>query len=107
MPLLRRRPDESIQNAIDLGLARAGMTLSPSAEERPLVHGGGGDRSSFCCGSEGGDSYPGAEVATLKAEEELWEARQASKNGRGGRSLNEKYLPLHSSFVLFNGIVRL
>ena len=67
-------------------LTRAETVPSPSAAESPLVDDGcGGDHGTFFCGSgDGGGDYPGAEVATLKAEEELWEARQASERRRGG-----------------------
>lgn len=77
------------------------------------MHGGGSDRGSFFCGSGGDEDYPGAEVATLKAEEELWEARQASERTAGGgrsrgrsrggsRPMNKKYcLPRHSFGLVY------
>lgn len=107
MPLWRRsRPNEPIESgaAAPMGgglLARAETAPSPSAAESRLVDGRGADRGSFFRSSDdGGDDYPGAEVATLKAEEELWEARQASerRGGAAAHSTNKTYrLPWHSS----------
>lgn len=78
------------------------------------MHGGGSDRGSFFCGSDGDNDYPGAEVATLKAEEELWEARQASERTAGGgrsrgrsRPMNKKHcLPRHSFVSYIHDAVR-